>query len=116
MLFRSLPLPYGDKMYAGTEQMGLVDAMLLETKAFWEYLGNRPGELRIESCAEPWLKEPIPCGCVSSYDLSLLGLDPSEADSVGPQRQHCMCYSGKKELLSSRHPCRHNCLYCYWKS
>ena len=79
-------------------------------------LGNRPGELRIESCAEPWLKEPIPCGCVSSYDLSLLGLDPSEADSVGPQRQHCMCYSGKKELLSSRHPCRHNCLYCYWKS
>ena len=111
-----LPLPYGDKMYAGTEQMCLVDAMLLEAKAFWEYLGNRPGELRVESCAEPWLKEPIPCGCISSYDLSLLGLDPNESDSVGPQRQHCMCYSGKKELLSSRHPCRHNCLYCYWKS
>ena len=111
-----LPLPYGDKMYAGTEQMCLVDAMLLEAKAFWEYLGNRPGELRVESCAEPWLKEPISCGCISSYDLSLLDLDPNESDSVGPQRQHCMCYSGKKELLSSRHPCRHNCLYCYWKS
>jgi len=111
-----LPLPYGDKMYAGTEQMCLVDAMLLEAKAFWEYLGNRPGELRVESCAEPWLKEPISCGCISSYDLSLLGLDPNESDSVGPQRQHCMCYSGKKELLSFRHPCRHNCLYCYWKS
>lgn len=111
-----LPLPYGDKMYAGTEQMCLVDAMLLEAKAFWEYLGKRPGELRVESCAEPWLKEPISCGCISSYDLSLLGLDPNESDSVGPQRQHCMCYSGKKELLSFRHPCRHNCLYCYWKS
>ena len=109
-----LPLPYGGNKYAGTEQLGLVDAMILEAKTFWEYLGNRPGELRIESCAEPWLKEPIPCGCVSAYDLALLGLDPSESDSVGWQRQNCMCYSGKKELLSCRHPCKHNCLYCYW--
>lgn len=110
-----LPLPYGDKMFAGTEQLADVDAMLLEAKTFWEKIGRPSKELRIESCAEPWLKEPIACGCISAYDLALLGLDPNEGDSVGRQREHCMCYSGKRELLTNRHPCPHNCVYCYWK-
>lgn len=110
-----LPLPYGENMFAGKEQMEAVDAMIVEARAFWANEGNRSGELRVESCAEPYLKEPVPCGCISSHDLELLGLDPNEVDSVGRQRSHCMCYSGKRELLASRHPCRHNCLYCYWK-
>lgn len=111
-----LPLPYGEQMFASKEQFEAVDAMLAEARCFWMNEGNQAKDLRIECCAEPYLKEPISCGCVSSYDLSLLGLDPYESDTVGRQRQHCMCYSGKKELLTSRHPCRHNCLYCYWKN
>lgn len=111
-----LPLPYGDKMFADREQMQDVDAMLLEAKAYWQNLGNPSAGLRIESCAEPWLKETIPCGCISGYDLALLGLDANDSDSQGRQRKHCLCYSGKTELLRSRHPCGHGCLYCYWKA
>lgn len=110
-----LPLPYGGQMFASKEQFEAVDAMLTEACAFWMNDGRRMKDLRIESCAEPWLTVPIPCGCISAYDLEILGLNPSEADTAGRQRQHCMCYSGKKELLADRHPCRHNCLYCYWK-
>lgn len=110
-----LPLPYGDRMFAGTEELADVDAMLLEAKTFWQRLGHSSNELRIESCAEPWLKEPIICGCISAYDLELLGLDPNKCDSAGTQRRHCMCYSGKFELLTNRHPCSHNCMYCYWR-
>lgn len=109
-----LPLPYGEQMYASRDRFDAVDAMLLEVKCFWENAGNRPRDLRIESCAEPWLTEAISYGCISAHDLSLLNLDPYESDTAGRQRQHCMCYSGKKELLFDRHPCRHNCLYCYW--
>lgn len=110
-----LPLPYGKQMYANKEQFYDVDAMLLEARTFWENNGRRLGDLRIESCAEPWLTEAIACGCISARDLSLMNLDPYKSDSAGHQRQHCMCYSGKKELLGDRHPCRHDCLYCYWK-
>lgn len=74
-----------------------------------------PMDLRIEACAEPNL-DAIQCGCISSYDLVLLGLDPDEqSDSVGFQRKNCLCYAGKKELLSSKKQCPHKCLYCYWK-
>ena len=33
----------------------------------------------------------------------------------GFQRKNCMCYSGKVELLNQKHPCDHQCLYCYWR-
>lgn len=59
----------------------------------------------------------ILCGCVSEYDIRLMGLpiDEDDTDAVGYQRKNCLCYSGKKELLNSRKPCPHQCLYCFWK-
>ena len=72
--------------------------------------------LRIESCAEPGLTEPIACGCISDYDLNLLGFsEDAESNGAGYQRKGCMCYAGKTELLKHKTRCPHGCLYCYWK-
>lgn len=104
-----LPLPYGPKGFSPDMfQLAAVDALLSNIK-------SQAPHVRIESCAEPGLKVPIRCGCISSYDLQLLGLDPADVDSKGPQRQNCMCYSGKQELLSHKTQCGHGCLYCYWR-
>lgn len=108
-----LPLPYGEKILAGKEQLEAVDTMLVEAHAFWMNEGRRIKGLRIESCAAPWLTEPIPLGCISSHDFSLLDLCYDDADNAGLQRQRCLCYSGKIELLTGGHPCWHDCLYCY---
>lgn len=110
-----LPLPYGDSFSASNEQMARIDEMVRIAKSYWaDQHSNAP--LRIESCAEPGLTEPIPCGCVSEYDLALLGLQSDQSDYAGYQRKNCMCYSGKIELLQHRQQCPHGCLYCYWKS
>ena len=112
----NIKLPYApDSFSANDSQMRSVDEMLYRAKIFWRCVdGSDP--LRIESCAEPKLKEPIMCGCISSYDLNLLGLeDDTENDSVGYQRKNCLCYAGKVELLEHKRRCPHNCLYCYWK-
>lgn len=104
-----LPLPYGPKGFSPSRrQLAAVDAMLEGI------LFQHPG-IRVESCAEPRLIAPIQCGCVSAYDLALLGLDDKEADSAGYQRRGCLCYSGKEELLSRKAQCEHGCLYCYWR-
>ena len=121
-----LPLPYGEGFSPSKEQREAVDEMLNEClglweggpeKLFWPTAPEFPRghEMRIESCAEPGLSATIQTGCVSAYDLALLGLDTTDADSAGRQRRNCLCYSGKVELLRHRHPCQHNCLYCYWK-
>ena len=110
-----LPLPYGDSFFPSKEQLADVDEMIREAREYWASFGRDPARLRIESCAEPGLRETIPCGCVSSFDLALLGLDTSDVDSVGPQRPKCMCYSGKTELLAHKQRCPHGCLYCYWR-
>lgn len=82
---------------------------------FWEGLDNGK-VLRIESCAEPGLTEPIACGCISDYDLNLLGFsEDAESSGAGYQRKGCMCYAGKTELLKHKTRCPHGCLYCYWK-
>lgn len=105
-----LPVPY--QFAAPAEAMRMADEMLTAAKNYWP----GPAEtLRIECCAEPGLTETIQCGCVSAYDLELLGLDQENVDSLGPQRKSCMCYSGKKELLHNKHQCPHQCLYCYWR-
>lgn len=110
-----LPLPYGNNFSASDEQMARVDEMVRIAKTYWsDQNGDAP--LRIEACAEPGLTEPIQCGCVSEYDLALLGLDDAQSNSAGYQRKDCMCYSGKTELLKHRQQCPHGCLYCYWKS
>lgn len=104
-----LPLPYGPKGFSpNAGQLAAVDELLQEVK-------NKAPYIRIESCAEPGLKVPVRCGCISDYDLDLLGLDKSDADTKGLQRQNCMCYSGKVELLHSKKQCGHRCLYCYWR-
>lgn len=104
-----LPLPYGPKGFSpNAQQLLAVDEMLAG-------ILNQAPHIRIEACAEPGLKVPIQCGCISDYDLNLLGLDGSSVDAIGPQRKTCMCYSGKEELLNRKSQCGHGCLYCYWR-
>lgn len=112
-----IPLPYGPAGFSPSkEQSAAVDKMLSEARAQFDSLcGKGADALRIEACAEPQLQNVIQCGCVSGYDLALLGLDASDADSSGPQRKNCLCYSGKVELLSHRTRCQNGCLYCYWR-
>lgn len=111
-----LPLPYGDNGFAPSQaQLSKVDDMLRQAKQFWEGLDNGK-VLRIESCAEPGLTEPIACGCISDYDLNLLGFsEDAESNGAGYQRKGCLCYAGKTELLKHKTRCPHGCLYCYWK-
>lgn len=115
-----LLLPYGEYGFSPSiEQVKAVDKMLLDVSAYWSSLGNRTdacGTLMIESCAEPRLTNVIQRGCISSYDLCLLGLnDEFSQNSCGFQRKNCLCYSGKTELLGRKKQCGHQCLYCYWK-
>lgn len=110
-----IPLPYGDCFSPNKEQLQRVDEIVRIAKAYWAGQ-NEDASFRIESCAEPGLIEPIQCGCISAYDLTLLGLcDDEHPDNIGYQRKNCMCYSGKTELLQHRQQCQHGCLYCYWK-
>ena len=102
-----IALPF-DGFQAPAESVKMVDDML--DAVHHEYPG-----IIIEACAERALKNVRHCGCVSEYDLNILGIDFDESDAVGYQRKDCMCFSGKKELLNHRQPCAHNCLYCYWK-
>lgn len=112
-----IPAPYGGNFSPGKAQEIAVDAMLAEAIAYWQYIGNYKEDLRIEACAEPGITNAIQCGCVSEYDLQLMGLiqEGEALDDVGYQRRHCLCYSGKVELLTDRKPCPHQCLYCFWK-
>ena len=113
-----LPLPYGNDFAPTKEQIAAVDAMLAEVKTY--YRQNRISvddlcELHIQSCAEPGLTQAEPSGCISEYDLRILGYETSPEDFQGYQRTHCKCFSGKTELLTQKHPCAHNCLYCFWQ-
>lgn len=63
-------------------------------------------------CGEPG----FPCnGCVSLSDMIALGINESCYTNAFKQRTVCHCIMQKYELLKNRHPCAHNCLYCYWK-
>jgi len=69
----------------------------------------------IEVCGEP----DFPCtGCVSKVDLVAMGLEEPMSAKRYPekgQRSYCPCLVVKTELLTNRHPCAHECIYCYWK-
>lgn len=102
-----IPLPF-DK-YPSPKQISDVNSMISDIYDKYSYL-----PLRIESCAEPKLTHCIKCGCISDYDLKLLGLSDENGTYSGFQRKNCMCYDGKIELLSHKNQCKHGCLYCYW--
>ena len=75
-------------------------------------------DLVFETCAEPdLLGDNIhPSGCVSQQDLDLFGLQLSDmVETNGQNRLGCLCLAIKDELLNNKHPCKHQCLYCYWK-
>lgn len=111
-----LPIPYDGKFSPSIKEIDAVDDMLRIAKSYWQDGGADPNELRIEACAEPGLTETRQCGCISSYDLELLGLKPDTlADGIGYQRTYCMCYAGKVELLTTKKQCPHKCLYCFWR-
>lgn len=103
------PWPYGSQMQASAEQMEQVDEMVREVQ-------ERFDRVVVEACAERKLKNARHWGCVSAYDLDILGLKCDEIDAVGYQRSGCMCYSGKRELLANKEQCPYRCLYCYWRS
>lgn len=110
-----LPSLYGGGFSPDKETIEYANHVLRGWKLLWESaLPDVP--LRVEACAEPTLTEAIRCGCVSEYDIQLMGLTVGDdMDAAGYQRRDCLCYSGKKELLNSRKPCPHQCLYCFWK-
>ena len=101
------PLPYGEGFSPSKDMLAEVDRKLQY------FLKSHPFSW-IEACAEPGLTAAISCGCISSYDLMLLGLEDDDAPG-GYQRGNCLCYSGKTELLDNKTRCPHQCLYCYWR-
>lgn len=116
-----LPDPYNGAFSPTPEMCHDVDVMVRACRLFYIGMRGRFDGLRIEACAEPGLNDDedlgvTRCGCVSSYDLKLLGLEPDEEnDGAGRQRKDCLCYSGKVELLEHKKRCPHGCLYCYWR-
>lgn len=73
-----------------------------------------------ECCAEPNLIDGTQFllqGCISIQDLKILQLYDQQTFTVNPQnRSGCACLSCKRELLTTKHPCKHQCLYCFWKN
>lgn len=80
----------------------------------------KPYGFPIHTCAEPKLTDPdgmyIHSGCVSKYDLDILGLEMPKNTSVnGQNRFGCQCLTCKTELLTQKKQCPNKCIYCYWK-
>lgn len=76
-------------------------------------------QIKFETCAENKLIHPmfIHQGCVSNKDIEIMGLSTQEKLYINPQQRNgCLCLSCKTELLNYKHPCKHKCLYCYWKN
>ena len=67
---------------------------------------------QFESCAETY-EESDRIGCISKKDYDILGI-PFVGGIKSNQRKLCLCVN-KKELLSNRRRCAHQCIYCYWK-
>jgi hypothetical protein len=51
---------------------------------------------------------------VSEIDCKVLNVNPF--NFYKDQRPFCACLANKKELLKEKKQCRHNCLYCYWRT
>lgn len=108
--FQLQKTPYGGWTYQTPD--GFMEAA---SELFRSLKAAHP-DIVIEACAEKDLHHIRHCGCVSPYDLQILGLPyDDDIDAPGYQRTGCMCYSGKKELLSEKARCPYKCLYCFWK-
>lgn len=102
---------YGDNFGPSDEQIAAVAAVLASY-----------APMQFETCAEPRLAELAgnvrEQGCISIQDLDIMGFDGSVLSSLYENPQHrfgCHCLSVKRELLHDKHPCKHNCIYCFWK-
>lgn len=108
---RGWPEIYPGKIYPSKEQIKKVIDLL-------EYYGYR-----YETCAEPELVNQAhidsfiyEVGCISRKDLEIMNLECTDDMYENPQKRHgCHCLNIKTELLENRHPCKHGCVYCYWK-
>lgn len=103
-----LPLPYGNNFAPSAEQVMRVNNWVKDNR-------EKYSNVEFEACAEGKLHFCIQRGCVSKYDAILLGIEVEDGEIRGISRVGCLCLSCKTELLSTKHPCEHNCLYCYWK-
>ena len=79
---------------------------------FYQFLDIKSMEqLKFESCAE---QNKYTEGCISPKDFALCGLNPEDCTGKSSQRPTCLCCANKTELLTRKHRCPHQCLYCYW--
>ena len=89
-----------------------------EEMAEWNKMFSCAAEksgISYDSCAEANVPGVFKVGCISKKDYELLGLDVQECKGKCAQREQCLCCGSKVELLNSRAPCAHGCLYCFWK-
>lgn len=105
---RGWPPIYGANFQANHEQLQTV----IDTLEIYDY--------EYECCAETALASMsnhiTELGCISQRDIEILGLSSSDIMTENPQnRRGCHCLSCKTELLENRHPCKHGCVYCYWR-
>jgi hypothetical protein len=105
---------YGSQFYAPT-------FMVQNTKAYLRTLKQQYNLNKFETCAEKNLNDTtlfLQTGCVSGKDLLAMGFSSFDINvlTTNPQnRTGCKCLSCKTELLTNRHRCPHQCMYCYWK-
>lgn len=98
-----------DGFYASKQQMSTVAAALTKYPHTFE------------TCAEDFLASNFPntfkCqGCISKTDADILGLKlPNNLSENGQQRTGCHCLTCKTELLTNKHRCPNQCIYCYWR-
>lgn len=101
------PSLYGNNFQASTQQ-------LQETVSLLNMYGYK-----YECCAEKELASMsdkiTERGCISPYDLFLMNLSNDTMIENSQNRQGCHCLSCKTELLENKHPCKHGCVYCYWR-
>lgn len=104
-----LPYPHGNKNPAQKDILAVAAT-----------LAQFP--LTFESCAET--RMPPRCGhatfvargCLSHEDFIRMRLAAVERTRSNNQHRFgCLCNSAKKELLTNKKPCGHNCAYCYWR-
>ena len=106
---KKLPIPFNGNFQASEEEFQFLNNTIREL--------SQKYNITFESCAEKYLYAAKPMGCVSEYDINLLGLELDE-EGFKNQRPTCLCCSAKVELLEHKcknYGCEYKCLYCYWR-